>query len=344
MSKTTISSIAKATGFSVSTVSRVLSGLANKYRISEETVAIIKKEAKVSNYTPSLIARSLRTRKTNTIGLVLPSIDNPFFANIASIIINEAKSKNYTIILADTLENEENEAECIESLTSRNIDGAIIIPCGKNVKDLEQIANQGVPVVLIDRFFTDTSLPYVSTDNYMGASMAMDHLINNGHQMIACIQGTPSTMPVILRVEGYKDKMQKHSLTEFITVVGNSFTIENGYSETIKLIKAENRPSAIFTLSNTITLGAYKAIKEYGLRIPEDISIVCFDNHLYLDYIEPRVTRIAQPIDEISTLATKILIDAMENKTEEKNIKDNQLLLPPSLILGNSVLKLSSSY
>ncbi len=338
MPKTTIFSIAKKTGFSASTISRVLSGQGEKYRISESTIAKIKEEAKLCNYTPSLLARSLRIKKTNTIGLVLPSIDNPFFANIASIITKEAKSKGYTIILSDTLEDENSEEECIESLTSRNIDGAIIISCREKSDLLESVSKQRMPIVLIDRYFKETSLPYVSTDNYFGATLATNYLIENGHKNIACIQGNPSTMPVKRRVEGYKDCMKKHNLSDFIFISGNSFSIENGYIETLNLLNKKERPTAIFTLSNTITLGAYKAIKESGLKIPSDISIICFDNHLYLDYIEPTVTRIAQPIDEMGVLATKILLEKIDKKNFPEDESTYQLLLAPTLIMGKSVL------
>jgi len=333
MIKSTISSISKATGFSRSTVSRVLNGKASSCRISKETVAKIQDEAQRCNYTPSLIARSLRTNKTNTIGLIVPNIDNPFFANISSVIVKEARAKGYTIIIADTSENESNEVEYVKSLTSRKIDGIIVVPCGNSPDILERIDKAGVPVILIDRYYNETSLSYVSTDNYKGAVLATEYLINNGHKNIVCIQGTPSAMPVKKRFEGYKDTMAKHGLSDKVNVVGNSFSIQNGYVETKMLINKKNRPTAIFAMSNTIALGAYKAIKESGLTVPKDISIIGFDNYLYLDYIEPPMTRIAQPTDEIGILAVKTLI----NQIEEKHEDVSQLLLSPTLLLGQSV-------
>lgn len=336
MTNITIDAIAKATGFSKSTVSRVLNGNAKKYRISPKTISIIEKEAKISNYSPSLIARSLRMKKTYTIGLLLPNIDNPFFANIASVIIKETGNSGYTIILGDSQENEQNEIKSIDSLTSRNIDGAIIIPCGENVKHIDLANKRGTPIVLIDRYFEGTILPYVSTDNYLGASMAIEYLIKKGHKDIACIQGVESTMPTKQRVRGYKDVMVKNNLADFISVTGSDFSVENGYIETKKLLKRKTIPTAIFAQSNTIVLGAYKAIKEANLKIPENISVICFDDHLYLNYIEPIITRIAQPIGEISALATQILINNIEK--DEKEVA--QILLPPTLIEGDSVLKL----
>ena len=129
--------LAERTGFSISTVSRVLNGKAQKYRIAAQTVEKITAEARKCNYQPNLTAQSLRTRRTNTIGLVVPSIDNPFFANIANVIIHEARLYRYTVILVDSMENEREEREGINSLMSRNIDGIIVVPCGGDPRVLE---------------------------------------------------------------------------------------------------------------------------------------------------------------------------------------------------------------
>ena len=140
MSKETLISIAQRTGFSVSTVSRVLSGQAAKYRISEKTVALIAREAERCNYTPSLLAKGLRTSRTDTLGLLIPSIDNPYFAHIASIIVHEARAKGYKVILIDTSEDERNEREGVRSLLSRKVDGILIAPAGDDPAFLEATA------------------------------------------------------------------------------------------------------------------------------------------------------------------------------------------------------------
>lgn len=190
MSKETLISIAQRTGFSVSTVSRVLSGQAAKYRISEKTVALIAREAERCNYTPSLLAKGLRTSRTDTLGLLIPSIDNPYFAHIASIIVHEARAKGYKVILIDTSEDERNEREGVRSLLSRKVDGILIAPAGDDPAFLEATARQ-TPVVCIDRHFAKTSLPYVVTDNLRGGREATQHLIDRGHRRILCIQGVP---------------------------------------------------------------------------------------------------------------------------------------------------------
>ncbi len=336
MDKTTITSIAQTTGFSISTISRVLNGKAEKYRISPKTVEIIEKEASRCNYSPSLIARGLRMNKTHTIGLVVPSIDNPFFANVASVIVREAKNAGYTIVLMDSAESETGETECVRSLLSHRIDGMIVVPCGVSPDYLEKIDQDNIPVVLVDRYFERTRLPYVSTDNFSGAYEATEHLIRHGHKHIVCLQGNPVATPTKNRVAGYLKALSDHGLEQFATIVGNDFSVQNGYGETKLLLASDNRPSALFALSNTIALGAYKAAREAGLTIPDDLSLVCFDNYMYLDYLEPPVTRVAQPIDEIGVLAIKILLRSMEKRDE----RSSQLLLPPTLLLAKSVRQL----
>ena len=207
MSKETLISIAQRTGFSVSTVSRVLSGQAAKYRISEKTVALIAREAERCNYTPSLLAKGLRTSRTDTLGLLIPSIDNPYFAHIASIIVHEARAKGYKVILIDTSEDERNEREGVRSLLSRKVDGILIAPAGDDPAFLEATAHQ-TPVVCIDRHFAKTSLPYVVTDNLRGGREATQHLIDRGHRRILCIQGVRHSIPSADRVRGYRQALE----------------------------------------------------------------------------------------------------------------------------------------
>ena len=222
MQKETLITIAERTGFSISTVSRVLNGKAQKYRIADQTVKTITEEARKCNYQPNLTAQSLRTKRTNTIGLMVPSIDNPFFANIANVIIHEARLYKYTVILIDSMENEKDEREGIDSLMSRNIDGIIIVPCGRDAHSLEEAATR-TPIVLIDRYFPETTLPYVSTDNYLGSYNATRMLLESGHRKIRCIQGPPSSITTIERVRGYSEALQSYGIKRRRNGLGHRF-------------------------------------------------------------------------------------------------------------------------
>lgn len=332
MQKATLIGIAQRTGFSVSTVSRILSGQAEKYRISKQAVETVCEEARRCNYTPSLLAKSLRMNKTYTLGLLIPGVDNPYFANIASAVIHEAKTLGYQMIIIDTLEDAANEREGIASLLSRKVDGIVIVSSDENADYLEEI-HRTTPMVLIDRHFEGTALPYVCTDNRQGGYDATSHLIGMGHRNILCIQGVKRSMPSRQRVDGYHAAMHEAGLDQTARVVGDNFTISNGYLETKLAFSSPNPPTAIFALSNTILLGTIKAVHELGLRIPDDVSIVAFDNQIYMDYLNPAITRISQSTAEMCTLAMRILMQQISGDAAS----GVQMLLPPKLVLCDSV-------
>lgn len=335
MKKDTLLTISEKTGFSISTVSRVLSGKGKKYRISQNTIDYVTEVAKSCNYTPDLIAQSLRTRKTNTIGLTIPSIENPFFSNLSGVIINQLKSRGYNIILSDTMENVDNEVEALNSFVSRNVDGIIAVPVSSSPLYIEQISKM-IPVVLIDRYFEDTTLPYVCTDNYHGAYTATEHLINKGYKRLLAIQGVRASMPNKERLRGFRQAVEDYKdkgVTEM--VAGDSFSMENGYREIMDALRPEIRPDAVFAFSNTILLGAIKAIRELGLRIPEDIAIISFDNNRFLDFFDPVITRVEQPISVIGNLVTDNIIRMIESE-ERDAVASSQVLVRPTLIMGHS--------
>lgn len=323
--------MAERLGYSATTISRVLSGKAEKYRISPDTVNAVLREARRCNYSPSVAAQSLRTRRSNTIGLLLPSVANPYFADMASVIITELNSAGYTTIVVDTMESEQRLSESARSLISRQVDGILAVPCGEKGMDLEMLSAQ-IPVVLIDRYYEDTSLPYVTTNNYQGGLDATRHLLSRGHTRISCIQGVQSSMPNKERVRGYMKAMEDEGLAQDIDIIGNEFSVQNGYLETKLLMSRAQRPTAIFALSNTIMLGALKAIREAGLRIPEDVALISFDNNLYMDYMTPSITRISQPVEDMAKLAVKILLDKIKGASN----CGSQLRLSPIMVAGES--------
>lgn len=335
MKKDTLMSIAEKTGYSISTISRVLSGKGRQYRIGQKTIDYITKVAESCNYTPNLIAQSLRTNKTNTIGLTVPSIDNPFFATMSGVIINQLKNRGYNILLSDTMENAENEVEALNSFVSRKVDGIIAVPVSSSPDYLEEIS-RSIPVILIDRYFDDTMLPYVCTDNYSGGYMATEYLISKGYRNILAIQGVRSSMPNKERVRGFEQAILDHNeLGVRHEVRGSSFSVENGYEETKKALAAPGRPDAIFAFSTTILLGAIKAIKEIGMRIPDDVAIISFDNNRFLDYLDPAVTRVEQPVNVVGKLVTDNIIKMVESADDDV-LPSSQILIRPTLIEGRS--------
>lgn len=312
--KTTLSEIAKRTGYSLTTISRVLNGKSVDYRISQEATDLIVAEARRCNYIIKSNAQILRQNNTKIIGVLLPSVTNPFFAELAGTIVSEVRQRGYTAIIAVTDENEADQEACLSSLMTRNVEGVIAAPCGCNPNLFYSINRDMAPVVLIDRFFIDTNISYISSNNFNGAVDATRFLIGNGHRNIVCIQGDIDSVPNSRRVEGYKKAMTDAGLEEMISVVGDSFSEQNGYFET-KLILGDSskRPSAIFALSYTIVLGVMKALREGNLEIGKDISLISFDDNMSLGYMQPPITRVAQPTSEMGRFAVKVLFEQIEN-------------------------------
>ena len=332
--KETLATIAARTGVSTTTISRVISGKSDKYRISPETAERVWAEVRRCNYTPSALAQSLRKNKTHTIGLLVPAISNPYFADMASAIIDEAREKNYTTVIVDSMEDEKNQRHAISALLSRKVDGIIAAPCGTDATLFEEV-RKTLPLVLVDRYFEGSRIPYVSANNYKGAFEAVELLAQNGHRSIACIQGDTDSVPNKARVKGYRDALKKYGLEEDALIVGDAFSIQNGYLETKLLLSRSPRPTAIFALSYTILLGVLKAIRDSSLHIPEDLSILSFDNHISLDYMTPPMTRVSQPVEEMGHLATKLLLDYIENNSDVVT----QLSLSTTLVPGFSVAR-----
>ena len=334
--KTNINDIATETGLSITTVSRVLNGKGEQYRIGEESQKKIFEAAKKLNYIPNLFAANLKSGRSNTIALIVPSLNNPFFADLASSINAEVRKYGYITMISDSDENLEIEEMELLQLKSRNIEGLIIAPCGSKWEHIKQMYDQGMPIICVDRYFETLNVPFVSTDNYDGAYNATKHLIENGHSRLACIQGVQQSTPNRLRVKGFIEANEKMGLKNY-NIVGDDFTVQNGYLETRLLFQQKERPTAIFTLSNTIAMGCMKALKELNIRIPEDISLLTFDDHPYLEYLATPLSCVAQPVGDISKIATKFLFSMLQNN----DVKVNQILLKPEMKFRNSVNRIS---
>lgn len=335
MQKNTIQSISESTGYSVSTVSRVLSGKALKSRISQKTIDLIKAEAKRVNYTPNLLAQGLRTSRTHTIGLTVPDISNPFFALLASIVIENMKQVGYHTILADSMENEADFNNAIRTFRARNVDGIIAVPVGVSSKLLEETA-ESTPLVMIDRYFESTPLPFVCTDNYEGGKMATEYLLSRGYRNLLSIQGVPDSTPSKERVRGFMDAILSHRETGIeYSIAGDDFSVENGYREIMRLFKGTKSADAVFAYSSTILLGAIRAFQELGIKIPGEVAIISFDNNGFLDFLNPAVTRIEQPLEDIGRIATETILNQI-GKTVDPAMPPVQKFIPPTLVVRNS--------
>lgn len=331
----TLESIAKELNISVSTVSRVFNGKSEKYRISKKTTELVLKTAQKHNYQPNQLARSLRLNRSHTIGLIIPDISNPFFARIARYIEKSARDNGYSVIVSDSDEKTEIERSSLQFLTSRKIDGLIISPVGKESEHLIKASNKNIPIVLVDRYFPHLKLPFVGSDNFKGSFEATNYLIQNGHSRIAFIQGIKNTTVNQDRVNGFIEAFKINNIPlDKSLIVGDNFGEENGYVETRLLINLEKKPTVLFAASNLISLGALKALYEENLNVPDDMSIISFDDQPYSDYLATPMTTVAQQSQEIGSIAFKLLMDRMES---DKANELSKILLPTKLIVRKSV-------
>ncbi len=326
----TLKDIASELNISPSTVSRVLSGQARKYRISGKTEQRVNELVSRHGFTRNQIARNLRLQKTDTIGLVIPDISNPFFSNLARTLEEELRKHNKMILLCDTLESWALEKESIDLLVGRKVDGLLVSSVGlKNA----HLNNLEVPTVLIDRYYLDLDIPYIATNNFKGAYHATTYLLKRGHQRIACLQGLKNTVSNSERIRGYEKAIADFHLSDIKKfIIGEEFSFSSGYKAAVKILSSPDRPTAFLSLGNQIALGALQAIKELGYRVPEDISLITFDEQPYFQLTDPPVSTINQPVDDIARKAVSMLISKMKGE----DVKS--YLLEPKLIERNSVI------
>jgi len=306
--RTTLKSIAEELGISVSVVSRVLSGQAPKYGISKTTAQTVLSTARKRNFRPNQLARALRLAKTHTLGLVIPDISNLFFAGLARSVEVSARKGGYSTILCDTQEDEAVEREAVEILQSRMIDGLIISPVGKTCKHLTSIDKERCPIVLVDRHFPGSEIPFVTSDNYGGAFKATRYLLENGHRTIGFIQGIPNAQPNVERLRGYTAAMKEFSLrVNKNSIVGDQFSRRNGYFAAKALLRRKPRPTALFLASNQIAFGALDALMEKELDVPEDISLVAFDDQPFFSHLATPLTAVQQKVAEMGRHTMELL-------------------------------------
>ncbi len=333
---TDIRDLAEILGLSVTTVSRVLNGKSLQYRIAKNTTQRVIEAAKEYNYIPNKLARGLKLEKTDTLGLIIPDIANPFFADIARSIEKQARSKGYLLILCDSNEDQKIEKDLINLLISHRVEGIIIAPVGTEYETIIKTHKAGIPLVVIDRCSPEANVPSITSDNYQGGYNAANYLITMGHRNIACIQGIPGSQPNIDRVRGFKEAFKVNNLTvDESLIVGDDFGSDNGYMQTRILFSMNNPPTAIFALSNMISLGAIKAINEMGLQIPQDISLVSFDEQPYSAFLGTPMTTIDQKKSEMGQLSVDVLLKYINN--EEYRKKMVNMTLKTNLIIRDSV-------
>jgi LacI family transcriptional regulator len=338
----TISDIAREAGVSQATVSRVLN---NSGYVKEETRKKVLKVIERLDYTPSAIARSLSTNRTNTIGVVVPDINNPFFGEVIKGISEVADKHELNIILCDTDESIQKESKALKALKEQRIQGVIITPSlaeGKaNSEYLNALKNIGIPVVLVDGHVRYSNFSGVFADNIKGAFDGTEALIKNGHRKIAIITGHMNSRPSQDRLLGYKKALAANNIpVEDKYIFIGDYKQSGGYNITKKILKMKDRPTAIFVSSNMMTLGCVQALMEENVRIPEDMAVIGFDNVEILNIAGLNISYINGPNKEMGKRGMELLLSILNN---EDNGETKTIILSTELILNGSEKKPSST-
>ncbi len=334
-SRQNLKTLAESLGLSPSTVSRVLSGNGERYRISEATRKRVLEAAEASGLVVNQLARGLRLQTTFTLGLVIPDISNPFFASLARQVERSARQRGFSVVLADSQESTEVEIELLRNMESRRVDGLVIAPVGVRCEHLSSLRSTGYPMVQVDRLFDEVASPMVCSDNPAGAKLAVEELVAHGHRRIACIQGLPESSANRERVRGYQEGLSAAGIEpDPGLLAGGDYESESGRLGAFRLMGLDEPPTALLTLGNMLALGAMQALREMGRRIPSDVSLITFDDQPWAELIDPPLTTVAQPLEDLGETAVKLLFEEMDR---DEGVGMQRITLPVELVRRSSV-------
>lgn len=325
----TIFDVAEKAGVSVITVSRLLN---NPQKVSSQTSDRILKVINDLNFQPSQIARSLVKKRTNTIGIIIPNVKNTFFNNWFRFVEDYAGINNFNLLLCSTDEDPIKEMKYIKLFQSQRVDGVVIAPC--SIKSVEYLIKSNLNFILVDRIYKKINTNFITTNHYQGAYDITEYLIKLGHRKIALLKGGGILYPDKERFSGFRDAMKKYHIKikkDFI--LNCNFDESAAYKATEELLSEKIIPSAIFSFNSLMTLGAIRAIQKLKLSIPEDISLVCFDEIPGYTIYQPTITHILQPIELIGKNSIASLINLIENSG---SFKKTRIFLKPKMVIGNS--------
>lgn len=331
----TINDIAYKAGVSRATVSRVLN---DSGYVKEETRKRVLQTIEDLNYSPSAIARSLSTSKTNTIGVIVPEINDPFFGEIIKGVSQVANEHNLNIIFFDTEDNIEKELRALKLLKEQRIEGIIITPVfskdKSNKEYLRTLENLGIPIILMDGHIKYSNFNGVFIDHIKGAYGITEALIKEGHKKIAVISGNMDSRPAQKRLLGYKQALTMNNIeVEEKYIFNGNYEWQTSYEVTKEIIKMKDRPTGIFTCSNMMTLGCIKALLEENLKIPSDMAVVGFDKLEVLDILGMNISYVDARTLNMGKVGMKMLIDFLNNK----NLKEVQrVTMVPDVVLNGS--------
>ena len=312
----TIKDIAARAGVSISTVSRVVN---RTVRVDPATEERVHEAIETLGYRPNLLARSFRRRITLTIGLLVPDNSNPFFAEMARVIEDAGYKEGYSVILCNSDLSEVKQSDYVDVLLAKRVDGVILTSTGlissqSGTSIVDRIHDANVPCVVLDRDLAGYPVDQVLVDNEEGGRLAGEHLIQLGHRHIACVVGPSDLTPSAGRIAGFRRALGAAGLrlSDEWVIRGNG-RYDGGVAAVRELLRRDLVFTAIFAFNDEMAIGVIGELQRAGRRVPEDVSVIGFDNIPYASAIYPAVTTVAQPIAEMGTLGVRLLLERIRN-------------------------------
>jgi LacI family transcriptional regulator len=326
-----IHDVAKRAGVSPATVSRVLS---NHGRVNVQTRTRVLQAVEDLHYIPNALARGLKTRRSGMIALIIPEIINSFYTTLARGVEDVTNEHGLHVVLGNTDEKLSKERAYIDLMLAHYVDGVIVAPASSSARHLRPLATRSIPVVLIDRTVMGYETDIVRGENFESAILLTRHLLELGHRQIAFINGDAATSSARDREQGFRMALTQAGTPVAEELISRgSWFIEDGERRTTELLDKSPGFSAIFAANNFMAIGALRALRGAGIRVPEQIAIVCFDDVEAAAEIEPFLTVMAQPAYSMGTLAAKLLVERIEEKFTGPA---REVVLSPRLLVRRS--------
>jgi LacI family transcriptional regulator len=328
----TVREVARRAGVSPMTVSRVINGGRG---VRPETRLRVEKVIASLGYVPNGLARGLTSRKTMVLGVIVPDVGNPFFAPVVRGAESIARRAGYGVILCNSESSLAYEGEYIADMLRQRVDGLLIVPVGDDSRaHLLRLERHGTPYVLIDRSVAGIEADLVHGDNPGGARRAVEHLISLGHRRIAMIAESPSVSTSRERRRGYHEALAAAGIEPSPELfIETRVDLQGGYRAMHTLLDLQPRPTALFAVNNLVAVGAVKAIRERGLRVPEDVALVAFDDIEHVAILAPFLTVMPQPAETFGTVAAQLLLDRVMDRVPQQR---RVVILPSELIVRES--------
>jgi len=329
----TLKDVAKKAGVSIAVASRVLG---NYGYVSEKNRTKVSKVAEEIGYQPNILARSLKTRKTYSIGVIISDVTTFFFTSVVRGIEDVANQNGYHVTLCNSDEDPEKEREYLEELYKRRVDGIIISPTSRNIAYVKKIMRSGIPVVLVDRRIDGIDTAQIVVDNEWGSHEAVKYLINLGYRRIGVINGLQGIRTSEERFAGYQRALEEGGIKIDPNLIKyGDFRMKKGGKAMVEFLRMKNIPEAVFVTNEVMTTGALLALKEHEVRIPEQIGIVGFDDPVWASLINPPLTAVRQPSYSIGSIACQALLQKIRKSNRERSLHE-KIVLKPKLIIRQS--------